>query len=127
MKTLITSILFLLIFPGANTLSAQIQNTSWKGVFNIPSPAECIFEFKTDTVFLTSNGDLLETSIFKINEDTLTLQKLSGVSPCDLDVIGIYQFKIQDEKLILTIVDDACDPRAMAIPQEPMTAVKNEN
>ncbi len=127
MKTLMTAILFLLIFPGANTLSAQIQNTSWKGVFNIPSPADCVFEFKTDTVFLTLNGEILETSKFKINEDTLTLQKFSGISPCYLDVIGIYQFKIKDQKLILTIIDDACYTRSMSVPQEPMTAMKKEN
>ncbi|MEO6820426.1 MAG: hypothetical protein ABI266_10275 [Ginsengibacter sp.] len=117
--------LFLFTFLLANSGHAQIQNTSWKGVFNLPSPADCIFEFKTDTALLTMDGNILETSKLTVKGDTLTLQKLSGGSPCDADVIGIYRFKINGDKLTLTVIDDACNERAMAGPEEPLTAVKN--
>lgn len=124
MKNLKTGILFLFIFLGANNINAQIQNTSWKGVFNVPSPQDGVFEFKADTVYVILFGDILETSKFKIIGDTLTLQKLSGGSPCDESVIGIYHFKINDDKLLLTMIDDVCEQRAMALPTEPMTAIK---
>lgn len=125
MKILKTSLAVLFIFLGTQNLHAQVQNTSWKGIFNVPSPAECVLQFISDTALITMDGNDLEISKFKINGDTLTLQKLSGGSPCDTEVIGIYRFKVKDDKLIMTVIDDACQERAMALPQEPMTAVKN--
>lgn len=124
MKNLKTAILFLFIFLGTKTINAQIQNTSWKGVFNVPSPQACVLEFKTDTAIITLEGDVLETSMITIKGDTLTFQKLSGNSPCDTDIIGIYRFKVKDDKLTITVIDDGCNERAMAIPEEPLTVVK---
>ena len=124
MKNLKTGLLFLFIFLGTQNLNAQVQNTSWEGVFNVPSPQEGVFEFKTDTVYVKLFGDILETSRFKTSGDTLTLQKLSGGSPCDTDIIGIYRFKINDDKLLLTMINDDCAERAMALPEGPMTAVE---
>ena len=90
----------------------------------MPAPQDGVFEFKTDIHYLSINGDIVETSKFKMNGDTLTLQKLSGISPCDGSLIGMYLAIIKDDKLSISVIDDACELRAMALPEEPMSAIK---
>lgn len=128
------SILILFICLSAKNVNAQLQDHAWKGVFMVPDPVECVFEFKKDTVYLKfaekfnvndlSGNNLLEKSVYKIENDTLTLQKVMGGSPCDTEVIGKYRFAVKDEKLSLFLIADDCMERAFAFPQEPLTKIK---
>ena len=73
MKTIKTNILILFICLSTKDSIAQLQNNAWKGTFNTPSLTECVFEFKTDTVYLklasdfnvddVNDGTILETSV----------------------------------------------------------------
>lgn len=134
MKPIKVAILILSICLSTRNSNAQLQNNAWKGTFNTPAPTECVFEFKTDTVYLklasdfnvndVNDGTILETSVYKTDHDTLTLQKLVGVSPCDNEVVGKYLFVIKNDKLSLSFIEDDCSERAMAIPKEPLTKIK---
>ena len=134
MKAIKTGILILFICLGTKNLQAQLQDNAWKGTFLTPAPTECVFEFKTDTVYLRLASDykvngvndsrILEKSNYKVDHDTLTLKKLVGASPCDNEVIGKYLFVIKKDKLSLLLIEDDCGERAMAFPTEPLTQVK---
>lgn len=134
MRQLKLSFLFLFICLTGNYVQAQLQDSSWKGVFFVPDPAECVFEFKKDTVNLrfadnyvlndVNNSKILEQSLFKIQNDTLILQKLSGESPCNPNLLGKYQYAIKDEKLFLTVIWDDCRGRVMAFPGEALDRIK---
>lgn len=127
-------LLFISIF--SKQINAQLANTTWKGVFNIPQPTECIMQMKQDTFYVIyadgfdpDNMDLntiLETSTYKVNHDTLTIQKISGGSPCSSDIIGKYSFAIKNEVLYISVIDDECNPRAMAFPSDPLTLVRKK-
>lgn len=110
--------------PVADNANQQIQNTSWKGTFFVPSPQECIMTFTSDTAYLKINGESIETSTFTINGDTLTFHKVSGGSPCGMDIIGIYKMDIKDDLLTISVIEDDCQARAMGFPTEPLTAIK---
>ncbi|MEO7210472.1 MAG: hypothetical protein ABIY35_05980 [Chitinophagaceae bacterium] len=134
MKHLKLFLCIAIIFLGSKTASAQdpvientpvkIQNTSWKGTFFVPSPQECIMTFTSDTAYLKINGESIETSTFTINGDTLTFHKVSGGSPCGMDIIGIYKMDIKDDLLSISVIADDCQARAMGFPTEPLTAIK---
>lgn len=121
MKTIKTGILILFICLSTKTLNAQLQNTAWKGVFMAPTLIECVLEFKTDTLNVNevNNDNILETSVYKINNDTLTLQKVTGGSPCGNEVIGKYRFAINNDKLSISLIEDDCRERALSFPAEP--------
>lgn len=114
---------FLIVF----TAKAQLSDSKWTGTMNIPSPAECIFEFKKDTVYLYLGADnsLLETMSYTIKNDTLTLVKLSGMSPCGTDTKGIYRIEVKDDKLFIKPLSDDCQERLNAFPADPFTRQKN--
>ncbi|SFI05547.1 hypothetical protein [Halpernia frigidisoli] len=134
MKTTKTFLLLLFLFLGFNTLSAQLENTVWKGTFMVPTPIESVLEFGKDTVNLkfaegfviNSNSDeeLTEKMSYKIDKDTIAFQKISGGSPCDAKAVGVYRFQLNDNKLSLAMIKDDCVERSSAFPEEPMTAVK---
>lgn len=135
MKTIKTGVLILLICLGTKNLQAQLQNSAWKGTFLTPAPTECVFEFKTDTVYLrlandykangVDDGKFLEKSLYKVEHDTLTLKKLVGLSPCDSEVKGRYLFVIKNDKLSLLLIEDDCRERVVAFPPEPLTWVRD--
>ncbi len=132
MKTLKTALFNVTIFFGANNLSAQLENTVWKGIFLVPDAHELVMNFKKDTVTLQfafkynlgdlSDKNLLEKMTYKVDKDKLTLQKVSGGSPCDNRTVGIYRFAVKDEKLLITLVSDDCIQRSSAFPAEALTS-----
>lgn len=111
MKQLIACVL-VTCFIGLGA-SAQITNTKWKGTLNIPSPAECVMDFKKDTVYLNIAADnsLIETMLFTVKGDTLTLVKVSGMSPCSGDSKGLYRLEFKDDKLYIKPLSDDCQDR----------------
>jgi len=143
MKKLRTSLSALLVCVIAMNAKAQLTGTRWKGIANVPTPLDCLFYFKTDTLLLQyagsqpvtltgADGDMIsatgkdsiviETMTYKISGDTLTLQKVKGGSPCT-DEIGAYKITIKDNKLLVALIDDACEARVQAWPADPLTRV----
>jgi hypothetical protein len=108
------------------TVNAQLADTKWKNLMNIPDPYETFLQFKKDTVMinLVSDGTLIETMNFKVSKDTLRITKLSGMSPCTEDIIGVYRFEIKEEKLTITAITDDCPERANAFRPEAWTKEK---
>lgn len=94
---------------------------------NIPDPYETFLQFKKDTVIVTlaSDGTLIETMNFKLSKDTLRISKLSGMSPCTEDMIGVYHFEIKEEKLTITPITDDCPERVNAFRPEAWTKEKS--
>ena len=105
---------------------AQLSHTQWKGTANVPDPATLLFNFKQDTleVFLLPDSTVLETMLYTFKDSLLTIQKVSGGSPCDATTIGTYKLAIKDDKFIITLKEDACDARANAFIPDPWIKVK---
>ena len=119
-------ILFLfLVVMAAGSANAQIQNTSWKGIYNIPDPTEMVLQFKQDTLLLNyfEDGSNAEMMKYEMKGDTLIMTKISGISPCD-GVKGSYKLSVKDDKLFMTLIEDSCDARASAMPQQPLVKVQ---
>ena len=92
--------------PKMNPLS----NTSWNGILNAPDPIETNLKFSEDTMFLYVQTQLIETSTYTVNSDTLKIVKISGISPCE-DEIGVYVFEISNDMLDIKPISDFCDVR----------------
>ncbi len=118
---LTATICFLLI-----TATAQLSNTRWKGIINIPSPVDILWNFKQDTVQTFSFPDSLlqETMTFRIESNLIFFKKVTGTSPCDTTTIGTYKFKINDNKLFLISVKDDCEARKSSMSTDPYVKVE---
>lgn len=90
-----------------------LENTKWQGTINAPGPTEAVFEFKKDSFLLYVDGQAFEIMGYKVNGDTLRIEKLEGTSPCN-DEVGIYNFSIKENKLQIKATDDPCALRAAA-------------
>jgi hypothetical protein len=112
-KLMVWSFLFVIM----SDVTAQLTNTKWRNVINIPDPYETFLQFQKDTVTvnLVSDGTLIETMSYATSKDTLRLTKLFGNSPCDDKVTGTYHFEMNDDKLTITVLSDDCMERANAL------------
>jgi hypothetical protein len=119
------TLFLLLAFAATATAKAQYQNTSWKGIYNIPQPTEMILQFKQDTLLLNyfENKSNAETMNYTMKGDTLILTKISGISPCS-DEKGIYKLSIKDDKLFIALIEDSCDERASAMQVQPLVKLQ---
>lgn len=117
MKSIAITLLICGFLMDAN---AQLTDTKWKNIMNIPQPTECILQFKKDTLLLlvAADGSLVETMKYTIAKDTFKLYKLSGLSPCSEDIVGLYIFAIKDDKMTITPSSDDCSDRAEAFKPE---------
>jgi len=119
-------ILFLfLVVMAAGSANAQIQNTSWKGIYNIPDPLRWYCSLNRDTLLLnySQDGGNAELMNYQMKGDTLIMTKINGISPCD-GVKGSYKLSVKDDKLFMTLIEDSCDARASAMPQQPLVKVQ---
>jgi len=107
----------MLISVASISVNAQLANTKWKGVLNIQSGMNTVFNFSNDTleVFNADTNESLETMKYSTKDSLLTLQKLYGSSQCDTSTPGVYKFQINNNELTLTLVSDECPDRADAI------------
>lgn len=123
-KTIVYSLIFVLM---ATTANAQLTDTKWKNMMNIPDPYETILQFKKDTVFLliAADGSLVETMTYTVSKDTLKLTKTSGMSPCSDTVIGLYRFEMKDDKMTIIPLSDDCSERSNAFKPEPWIKEKS--
>lgn len=92
-----------------------LANTQWKGVANIPTPAEVIFKFDTDDLELIYQGNVIEKMKYSFTDQgSLKLVKIEGNSPCDPKEEGLYKYQITDDTLTFTIINDNCGEREAA-------------
>ncbi|MEO6347861.1 MAG: hypothetical protein ABIO60_08120 [Aquaticitalea sp.] len=108
-----TFTIFSIIFM-ASPKNNGLVNTSWSGIMNVPNPTPTTLKFSIDTFYVYVDKDLIETSTYSVSNDTLTLKKVSGGSPC-MDEVGIYAYDITEDVLIIKPVSDSCDARYYAL------------
>ncbi len=102
--------------------SAQLAASRWYATINIPDPTECYLQFGQDTVRLFSvdmPGNALESMTYTLQNDTLTITKLEGQSPCEVTGRVRYKTTITEKELKFIQLDDACDVRVRALVDQP--------
>jgi len=119
MKTITNSLIAGLFLSSLFCFSQQttnpLANTLWKGVANIPTPAEVIFRFNTDDLDLLYQGNVIEKMKYSLTDQGgLTLVKIEGNSPCDTTEEGSYKYQILDDTLNFILVNDNCTQREAA-------------
>jgi cell wall-associated protease len=113
--------LFIIVFSlvGVNLWSQTLlSNTKWKGRIENPQALDIIFEFRNDSLIVSSaEGIELEVMFFSQAKDTLKLRKLNGQSPCNYTTEGIYILNWTDsgEKLLLYPISDNCKARSVSM------------
>lgn len=121
MKKIIFSLFSLALVQIA---SAQMANTSWSGTFYVPDPAKMILQFKGDTLLLNfSTGNVLESMKYTISNDTLSIIKIEGQSPCDYSTVATYKLTMKENKLFITPLKDDCSERAAAWPKDALVKI----
>ena len=116
---LATGLLFFLLFSNAfaqenNSAKNILANTEWTGLAMIPMPETVNFVFSADKFDLVFQGDVVESMNYSIVNDTISLKKIDGGSPCSPEELGNYNFKIENKTLILSTVKDNCSERSAA-------------
>ncbi len=107
----VSAIIFLAI-----NCHAQLNNTKWKTTLQLDEAVDVVFNFKNDTLAVTSLEDNsnLETMKYTLHDTTLTIQKLYGQSQCDT-ATGTYACKINANEMHLMLIADNCNDRAAII------------
>jgi len=146
MKNLFAIVVFISIYAFTSHANAQtLTNTRWIGNANLPMSLKCLFEFKIDTLLLkyigNDNADLrdekgndvtvtgkdslvIERMHYTLSKDTLTVQKIIGGSPCDVEAVGKYKISVNEKKLSVTLISDDCEPRVEVWPYDSLTLVE---
>lgn len=91
----------------------SLSNTTWSGYLNLPDPYDATLKFTEDTLFVYLNTDLIETSLYSVKSDTLSITKLSGNSLCT-DGVGKFAFEINKDMLMIVPITDLCEGRFYA-------------
>jgi hypothetical protein len=116
----ILPILISLFFFSITAIHAQIANTKWKGILNMDGAVPVIWQFDKDTVQVTNISDstLVEKMTYKTEPGFLLFTKVSGISSCDTNTIGKYNYNIRGDSLFVSPFDDPCNDRASAVSNE---------
>ena len=120
-------LLMVLLFAVITQIStAQISNTTWKGIFKVPDPTEMVLQFKADTLLVntTDDDETVEAMKYTIKNDTISIIKIFGESDCSGDSLAICKILIKDDKLYISSIKDDCPQRADAWPEEGMIRLK---
>lgn len=114
MKKIIFAIL---LFQAKGPLTAQFNHTIWKGGIKGDNPRNALLDFRKDTLFLLAIADssIEETMTYNLADNTLIIQKISGLSDCDNLVIGKYKYSILGGILNINLLSDPCDDRSSAL------------
>ena len=115
-----------LVFFASVTAHAQLKNTKWKGIINADQKYDVVFDYKNDTLEVSSadDGSNIETLTYAVKDSVLTLKKVYGKSNCDGTSIGKYNFHVKDNLLYVTLISDMCDDRTAALNNSKWTKVK---
>ena len=106
-------IVILLVLFVSGAVKAQFTHTKWKGTLELDPAMDVLFDFRKDTVevFNLADNSSVEIMIYTVKDSTLTLQKISGASDCDVSGVAKYKFRLKDDKFFLIRMDDDCDDR----------------
>jgi hypothetical protein len=124
--TSIKKIFILILFSIAfSSVHAQFTNSKWTTTLQLDSPVDVLFDFKTDTleVFSLPDSSSLETMLYSVKDNVLTLQKIYGQSQCD-STAAKYKFEIKDDQIIFELVEDGCDDRSNVLDKNQLTRVR---
>jgi uncharacterized protein YrrD len=110
MKKIIFVAIIMLAGFAAN---AQLANVKWKGTVQLDAQVDIFLNFKTDTLeaITVEDGQLIETMKFSVQNNILSIWKISGKSECS-DTESKYKFEIKEDELTLTLVSDNCTDRS---------------
>lgn len=109
-----------MLFGCAMISKAQLANTKWGGTMFVPTEAKVTLIFKQDTLLMWINDMAMvgETMTYTSKDSTITLNKVSGNSPCDSAAFTL-KYHIVNNMLYISNLIDACDPRVQAWPTTP--------
>lgn len=106
---------------------SQLSNTSWTGSINAGgSTFNVTWHLASDSSYMYNNEDksLLDVSLYKVQDSTLTIKKVSGLSGCN-EAEGLYNFNIKGNELKISLYKDDCYDRYDAM--DKTTFTKKEN
>ena len=114
-KSLSLLLLLISIFYFSQDKTNPLANTEWRGMSNIPGPAEVNFKFATDSVDLLYRGTVIEIMKYSFTKDgSLKLIKTEGSSPCGTVDEGLYKYQIINDALTFAVVKEDCIERKTA-------------
>lgn len=123
----------------------QLQHEQWKGNMDIPMSTLCLLDFKNDTATIYYAGEemlnipdangqermvtskdsaIIEVMQYTIHGDSLFVQKIRGLSPCNLEGKGLYRIIHQDNKMHLILLSDQCADRGSALNDKVFEKIK---
>lgn len=114
MKKIIAALIIACSFQIAD---AQLANTSWTGSISTGGGSmNALWKLTADTSYFYNSDDnvLVDVSVFKVQDSTVTIRRVSGESSCD-DTEGVYKFTVANGEFKLFVVKDACTDRADAL------------
>ena len=111
------------------TGTAQLANTKWKGEMGIPQgegmPPEMtavIWDFRPDTVIVHfPEGGEDEVMTYGVENNIMTIKKVSGSSQCEEGSTAKYKFRIEGNQFFITLVQDSCAGRSAIDFSKPYT------
>ncbi|HEV8274060.1 MAG TPA: S8 family serine peptidase [Chitinophagaceae bacterium] len=114
MKTILTAA-FIFSFMLRVTAQNSISNTAWSAHAQIPVAADIQLIFKKDSFFILNEKGrtLYESMIFSFRNDSLYIQKISGLTPCANGTSGWYKIEWYQnpEGFLLKNINDPCGQR----------------
>jgi hypothetical protein len=122
MKTVLLCVVFMIV---ATAAKAQLANTKWSGLMNVPTQQNVILDFKTDTVKMIlpdNDGYVGETMLYSVKDSVITLKKVDGNSPCDQSAFTLT-YAIKGNQLFVKTLSDVCEDRKNAWPATPFIKV----
>jgi len=111
-------------------ISAQtIANSKWKGIFLMPHAVDLKFNFKKDTLYITTEtSEEIGTIFFIQQNDTLIIRKISGPSPCPEEAQGSYliEWFENGNKFRLHGIRDECEGRIGVFTVNPFEKIRDK-
>ncbi len=96
--------------------SAQLTRTVWKGAVKGDNPQSAILKFGKDTLVLyAADKTVIETMVYTVKANVLTLTKINGQSDCGTKSTGKYKLTIAADAMNMTTVLDTCNDRSSAL------------
>jgi hypothetical protein len=127
MKVFICIIIMILL---GKCISAQtIANSKWKGIFLMPHAVDLKFNFKKDTLYITTEtSEEIGTIFFIQQNDTLIIRKISGPSPCPEEAQGSYliEWFENGNKFRLHGIRDECEGRIGVFTVNPFEKIRDK-
>lgn len=110
-------ILFLVVMVAYSSIHAQPANTKWVGTILGDNPRKAYLDFKKDKLDLIAvfDNSLIESMTCIFKDKTFAIKKIEGQSDCDDVVVGNYEFKIKNDSMFISKLDDMCDDRSSAL------------